>query len=56
MRTTIGYQSDKVSKDRLLAIDFHDFVAKSGYLNDVEIAQEFGITKWEIESLKSRIR
>lgn len=56
MRMNMGFQSGFASKERLLAIDFHDFIIKSLELQDTEIAQEFGVTLKEVESLKHKIK
>jgi hypothetical protein len=56
MRTHFGYESSQTSKDRLFSIDFHDFILKSHFLNEVEMAQEYGVSIREVESLKSKIR
>jgi hypothetical protein len=56
MRKTIHQQVASFTNRRLMNVDFHDFLQKSVYLEDVELASEFSLTSREVLHLKSKFQ
>ncbi|MCX7570322.1 hypothetical protein OS242_10135 [Tumebacillus sp. DT12] len=56
MRKTLEQQIASFTNKRLLNVDFHDFLQKSAYLEDVELGTEFSLTSREVQEMKARLR
>jgi hypothetical protein len=44
----------QTSNNRILQVDFHDFLQKAPFLEDVELSQAFGLTLDEIRFLQNK--
>ncbi|WP_161780635.1 hypothetical protein [Tumebacillus flagellatus] len=56
MRKTIHQQVSSFTNKRLLNVDFHDFLQKQTYLEDVELATEFALTSQELQHLRAKLQ
>ncbi|MBL0387387.1 hypothetical protein JJB07_12060 [Tumebacillus sp. ITR2] len=56
MRKTIHQQVSAFTNKRLLNVDFHDFLQKQAYLEDVELATEFALTSREVQQLRTKLQ
>lgn len=56
MRKTIHQQVTAFTNKRLLNVDFHDFLQKSLYLEDVELASEFSLTSREVQQMRRKLQ
>lgn len=54
MRLTLHQHMISHSNARLLNVDFHDFLQKAAYLEDVELAHEFALTTREVQELRAK--
>lgn len=55
MRTHDKHQMAQLANNRLLQLDFHDFLKKSVYMEDVELSEDLGIVLDEIRLLKAKL-
>ncbi|HEU4965629.1 MAG TPA: hypothetical protein VFV52_17575 [Bacilli bacterium] len=55
MRKTVHQQVAAYTNQRLLHVDFHDFLQKANYLEDTELADEFSLTSREVRQLRAKI-
>jgi hypothetical protein len=44
------------TNQRLMNVDFHDFLQKSIYMEDTELASEFSLTSREVQQLHAKMR
>jgi hypothetical protein len=56
MRKSLSQQIASFTNKRLMNVDFHDFLLKSSYMEDVELGHEFSLTLWEVQKLKEKVR
>lgn len=56
MRKTIRQQVLASTNKRLLHVDFHDFLQKQAYLEDLELATEFALTSQELQHLRAKLQ
>ncbi|PWK09059.1 hypothetical protein [Tumebacillus permanentifrigoris] len=56
MRKSIHQQVSAYMNKRLLNVDFHDFLQKQIYLEDVELATEFSLTSREVQQLRTKLQ
>ncbi|TCP54537.1 hypothetical protein EV586_104156 [Tumebacillus sp. BK434] len=56
MRKTIHQQVATFTNRRLLNVDFHDFLQKSQYMEDVELACEFSLSSREVQHMRAKMQ
>lgn len=55
MRKTVHEQVSAFTNQRLLNVDFHDFLQKAAYMEDVELADEFSLTSREVRQMRAKM-
>ena len=55
MRKTLDQQIASFTNKRLLNVDFHDFLQKSQYMEDVELGTEFSLTSREVQQMRAKL-
>jgi hypothetical protein len=56
LRKTIHQQVASFQNQRLMNVDFHDFIQKAAYLEDTELASEFSLTSREVQALRAKMK
>jgi hypothetical protein len=56
MRKTVHQQVVSYTNKRLMNVDFHDFLQKQMYMEDMELADEFSLTSREVQQMKAKIQ
>jgi hypothetical protein len=56
MRKTIHQQIATFMNRRLMNVDFHDFLQKSQYMEDAELANEFSLTSREVQQMRAKMQ
>lgn len=54
MRKHTKEELAQAANNRVLQVNFHDFMHKASYLQDVELSQDFGLTLDETRMLRSK--
>ncbi|WP_172844427.1 hypothetical protein [Tumebacillus algifaecis] len=56
MRKTIHQQVATFTNKRLMNVDFHDFLQKAQYMEDVELANEFSLSSREVQQMRAKMQ
>lgn len=56
MRKTVHQQVVSFTNKRLMNVDFHDFLQKSIYMEDMELSDEFSLTSREVQQMRAKLQ
>jgi len=56
MRKTVHQQVVSYTNKRLMNVDFHDFLQKSIYMEDMELSDEFSLTSREVQQMRAKLQ
>jgi hypothetical protein len=55
LRKSLREQLNQSTNAKLMGLDLNDFMAKASYLEDSEMASEFGMTRQQILDIKNKL-